>query len=46
MTTPTILLAVILAVATVCVPAENVRIIDGDTIEVTIDGELERVRYY
>lgn len=41
-----LLLAVILAVAAVCVPGEDVVVIDGDTIEVTIDGELERVRYY
>jgi micrococcal nuclease len=27
-------------------PAEVLRIIDGDTIQVRIDGETERVRYY
>ncbi len=44
-----IMLAVLVAAGACAVevtPDDGVRVIDGDTIEVTIEGELESVRYY
>ena len=39
-------IAALAAVNAACEVATDIRAIDGDTIEVTLDGERETVRYY